>query len=70
MGMSFLATRRMSDRCEEPFEGRTRLDQSALRWNASVLTKGRPPFRREMSESLNSDGVLEFIHDRAAAHEA
>ena len=60
----------MSDRCEEPFEGHISLDQSALRWNASALTKGRPPFRKEMPEAFSSDGVLEFIHDRAAVHVA
>ncbi len=65
--MNCLAACRMSDRCEEPFEGRTSLDQRALRWNASAPTKGRPPFRKEMSDAFSSDGVLEFIHDRAAA---
>ncbi len=64
--MNFLAACRMADRCEEPFEGRTRLDQSALRWNASAPTKGRPPFPKEMPEAFGSD-ALEFIHDRAAA---
>ena len=65
--MNFLAACRMLDRCEEPFEGRTRLDQSALRWIASAPTKGPPPFRKEMPEAFSSDGVLEFIHDRAVA---
>lgn len=64
--MNFLAARRPSDRCEEPFEGRTRLDQSALRWNASVPTKGRPPFPKEMPEAFSRD-ALKFIHDRAVA---
>lgn len=68
--MNFLAARRMSDRCEEPFEGRASVDQNALRWNASAPTKGRPPFRKEMSDAFSSDGVLEFIHDRAAVHVA
>jgi hypothetical protein len=64
--MNYLAACRMSDRCEEPFEGRTRLYQSALWWSAPAPTKGPPPFRKEMPEAFSSD-ALEFIHDRAAA---
>ena len=67
--MNFLAACRMSDRCEEPFEGRTSLDQSALRWNATAPTKGTLSFRKEMPEAFSRD-ALEFIHDRAADHVA
>jgi hypothetical protein len=62
--------RRVSERCQAPFEGRTRLDKSAVPWSASALAKGRPPFRKDMPEAFCSDGVLEFSHDRVVALEA
>jgi hypothetical protein len=68
--MNFLAACQMSDRWEEPFKGCARFDYRALWWDASAPTKGRPPFRKEMPETFSSDGVLEFKHDRAAAHVA
>ena len=70
MGIDFLAASRVSNRREEPFEGRTNLDENALRGSASAPATGRPPLRKEMPEALSIDRVLEFIHDRAAAHVA
>lgn len=61
--------RRVPDRCQAPFVWRTHRDENALRWSASALTKGRPPFRKEMPEAF-CRGELEFIHDRAAVHVA
>lgn len=65
--IGFLAVRWVQGPGQAPFEGRGTLDKGALRWGAPTLTKGIPPFRKEMPEAFSSD-ALEFLHDRAAAH--